>query len=208
MSTAPMQRHGSADTPPRPPVDVIDDSRGSGGMWLFIATEASLFLMFFFSYYYLASGNYRWYVEDPPKLKLALTMLAILIVSSVVLHWGEKQIKKERHGPGRVAAMITLVLGIVFIALQVLEYRNHLQHLKPTSNAYGSIFYTITSFHAAHLILGMIMLIYVLILPRLEPAQRPPHRPYHNAALYWHFVDVVWILIVALLYVTPNLRTL
>ncbi|MBW3671692.1 MAG: cytochrome c oxidase subunit 3 [Acidobacteria bacterium] len=105
------------------------------------------------------------------------------------------------------AALITLILGIVFIALQVLEYRNHLQHLKPTSNAYGSIFYTITSFHAAHLILGMIMLGYVLILPRLEPAQRPPHRPYHNAALYWHFVDVVWILIVALLYVTPNLRT-
>ena len=52
--------------------------------------------------------------------------------------------------------------------------------------------------------LGLLMLAYVVPLP-LGRVERPPHRPLHNAALYWHFVDLVWIVIVALIYVAPNL---
>jgi heme/copper-type cytochrome/quinol oxidase subunit 3 len=44
------------------------------------------------------------------------------------------------------------------------------------------------------------------VLPQLEPTERPPHRPLHNAALYWHFVDLVWVVIVGVLYGIPNLR--
>jgi heme/copper-type cytochrome/quinol oxidase subunit 3 len=50
------------------------------------------------------------------------------------------------------------------------------------------------------------MLIFVLILPKLEPRQFPPYRPYHNATLYWHFVDLVWVFLVTFLYVAPNVR--
>ena len=50
------------------------------------------------------------------------------------------------------------------------------------------------------------MLIFVLIFPKYEPRQWTPHRPYHNAAMYWHFVDIVWIFVVALLFVAPNVR--
>jgi heme/copper-type cytochrome/quinol oxidase subunit 3 len=77
--------------------------------------------------------------------------------------------------------------------------------LKPTTDAYGSIFYTITSLHGAHVALGLLMLLYVLVLPQIGPGQKPPHRSLHNASLYWHFVDAVWLFIVALLYVAPNL---
>jgi heme/copper-type cytochrome/quinol oxidase subunit 3 len=73
------------------------------------------------------------------------------------------------------------------------------------TDAYGSIFYTITSFHAAHLMLGLFMLLYVLALPQIGPGHKPPHRALHNASLYWHFVDFVWVLIVALLYLAPNI---
>jgi heme/copper-type cytochrome/quinol oxidase subunit 3 len=89
------------------------------------------------------------------------------------------------------------------MVIQFFEYREHLKTLLPTSNAYGSIFYTITSFHAAHLTLGMLMLLYVLFLPEIGSGQKPPHRPLANAALYWHFVDVVWVFVVAILYVGP-----
>jgi heme/copper-type cytochrome/quinol oxidase subunit 3 len=81
-----------------------------------------------------------------------------------------------------------------------------MQDVLPQSDAYGSIFYTITTFHVAHLCLGLCMLIFAMVMPKLEPRQWPPYKPYHNAALYWHFVDLVWVFIVALLYVAPNIR--
>jgi heme/copper-type cytochrome/quinol oxidase subunit 3 len=49
------------------------------------------------------------------------------------------------------------------------------------------------------------MLLYVMLLPDITDAPKPPHRPLHNVAMYWHFVDLVWLLIVSLLYVAPNI---
>ncbi|MGB7495005.1 MAG: cytochrome c oxidase subunit 3 [Candidatus Acidiferrum sp.] len=184
----------------------IDDQRGTVGMMLFIATEAFLFVLLFFSYFYLSRGNWRWTQETPPKLPLAFVLLGILLASSGVVFWGEKQLKIGNEGRAKLALLGTILLGLVFIGVQVLEYIDHLKELSPRTDAYGSIFYTIVSFHAAHVIVGLLILIYVALLPQLEPAQRPPHRPYHNGAMYWHFVDLVWIWVVALLYVLPNIR--
>jgi heme/copper-type cytochrome/quinol oxidase subunit 3 len=192
----------TATVAPLPPLP-LDDRRGSLGMLLFIATEAFLFLMLFFAYYYLGADAPRWPAAEPPKLRFALPMLAILAGSSLVLHWGERQLRDGAHFVARVAVLITIAIGAAFLILQSLEYREHLRTLTPRTNAYGSIFYTLTSFHAAHLVLGICMLAYVLLLP-LGRVDRPPHRPLHNAALYWHFVDLVWICIVALLYLAPN----
>lgn len=175
-------------------------------MMLFIANEAFLFIMLLFAYFYLAHGGWRWQAEEPPKLGLAIAMLIVLWISSAVLHWGERQVRARNYSRGRAALAATILIGLGFLALQVFEYRNHLRTLTPRTDAYGSIFYTITSFHAAHLIIGLLILGYVLILPQWEPVDRPPHRPFHNAALYWHFVDFVWIWIVAFLYVAPNIR--
>ncbi len=189
-----------------PDVAALEDQRGSLGMALFIATEAALFIVMFFGYFFLAEGGWRWPYQEPPKLALALVMLAILLSSSVVLHWGEKQVKAQRYGAGRTALAVTILMGLVFMAVQVFEYRDHLKTLTPRTNAYGSIFYAITSLHGLHVIVGLLILGYALILPRYEPVDRPPHRPYHNAAMYWHFVDAVWIFIVAFLYIAPNTR--
>jgi cytochrome c oxidase subunit I len=183
-----------------------DDRRGTGAMLLFITTEALLFVTLFFSYYYLGRDEPRWPLDDPPKLTLAFIMLAVLLASSALLHWGERGLRQGRRGRARGAVFGTVALGLVFLVLQGLEYRDHLKSLLPTTDAYGSIFYTITSFHALHLLGGLLMLAYVGFLPRREPVDRPPHRPLHNASLYWHFVDLVWVIIVALLYVTPHLK--
>ena len=78
--------------------------------------------------------------------------------------------------------------------------------LTPDTNSYGSIFYTITTLHAAHVIVGVLVLMYVGFQPHYGFARRSPHRPYEVATLYWHFVDAVWIFVVALLYVVPNIQ--
>jgi heme/copper-type cytochrome/quinol oxidase subunit 3 len=182
----------------------FDDRRGSAGMMLFILSEASLFAVLFFAYFYVTGADAQRFVEQPPELRSALVMLVLLLISSAVLYWGEKQVKRRNYSWGRFLLLITILIGVAFLLLQYFEFRERLKTLSPRSNAYGSIFYTITSFHAAHLIFGLMMLSYAFFLPRLEPTERSPYRPFHNAALYWHFVDFVWIFIVAILYVAPN----
>ena len=190
----------------RMPHGVLDVRRGSWAMVMFILTEATLFVMLFFAYYYLGHVSRGPWPPEPPTYTLALVMTGVLLASSIVLHLGERAERAGHTGRARGAVAVTLALGATFIALQVLEFREHLKTLKPTTDAYGSIFYTITSVHGAHLGLGLLMLAYVLVLPEIGPAQKPPHRSLHNASLYWHFVDVVWLLIVALLYLAPNIK--
>jgi heme/copper-type cytochrome/quinol oxidase subunit 3 len=187
---------------PLPPL-IVDDRRGTFGMSLFILTESSLFVMLFFAYFYLGSREPLWPPEPAPPLFYPLVMLAVLLTSSFVLHAGERALKKGRHGVATGAVLLTILLGAGFLVIQAQEYAEKLTHLKPSTNAYGSIFYAMTGIHGLHVALGLLMLIYVLLLPELE-SQRPPHRPLHNAALYWHFVDVVWVLLVSVLYVLPH----
>ena len=203
--------HGTQLALPAHPEEVhldslpIDDSRGTFGVKLFIASEALLFVSLFFAYFYLGHRHQEW-PTDMPKLTKALVMTAILVTSSVVLHLAEKRIKEHERGQGRALLGLTIVLAFAFLAVQVSEYEEHLKKLTPRSDSYGSIFYTLTSFHAAHLLLGLGMLLFVFFLPRLEPREHAPHKPLHNASLYWHFVDVVWLFIVGLLYVLPHLK--
>jgi heme/copper-type cytochrome/quinol oxidase subunit 3 len=188
------------------PHGVIDDRRGTWAMAMFIATEASLFVMMFFTYYYLGHVSRGPWPPEPPEIRLALIMLVVLVTSSIVLRAGEHAETRGRRGRARALVGVTVLMGIGFLVLQTIEYRNHLRTLLPTANAYGSIFYTITSLHGAHVVLGLLMLVYVLVLPDIGPGTKPPHRPLHNVSLYWHFVDFVWVLIVALLYVLPNIH--
>lgn len=191
-----------------PPPGVLDVRRGTIAMELFILTEAMLFLMLFFTYFYLGHAAARW-PTDVPKLRLALPMLAILVSSSVVLYWGERGEKKGQIGRARLGVIVTVIMGAAFVTLQVFEYLDRARTILPTSDAYGSIFFTITSLHGAHVVLGLLMLGYVLIMPTEHwgPSSKPPHHVLHNVGLYWHFVDTVWVFIVALLYVMPNLTS-
>ena len=179
-----------------------DKSRGSWGMALTITTEALLFVCLFFSYFYIGRLQHHW-PTHPPKLKLALPLLAILLVSSGTIYAAEEQVKKGAHLAARALLILTIVLGAGFMVLQVFEYLDHLKELTPRTNSYGSLFYVITSFHALHVVAGLLMLIFAACLPELDPPDAP-HRPLRNAAMYWHFVDVVWVFVVGLLYVMPH----
>lgn len=191
-----------------PPIPTLpwDTARGSMSMWMFMATEAMLFVSMFFSYFYLGAWNSRWPLDELPKLKLATIMLVVLLASSVVLYMGERMSRQGRTGLARVLLGATILMGCGFIVIQVFEYKDHLKTLLPTTDAYGSIFYTITTLHFLHVVVGLAVLTYTLLLPDIEGKKRLPHRPYHNAALYWHFVDTVWVFVVVLLYYSPHLQ--
>lgn len=187
------------------PQPLLERERGTYAMMLTILTEGFLFISFFSAYFFLGNNKQRWKTEELPKLHYAIPMLIILIISSLVLHWGERQVKKQRYRAGRVGVVITVLLGLVFLVLQSFEYKEHWEHLTPYTDSYGSIFYTITTFHGAHVFVGLLILLYVLAMPRYAPAGETPYRPYHVGAMYWHFVDVIWIFVVAILYIGPHL---
>jgi heme/copper-type cytochrome/quinol oxidase subunit 3 len=181
----------------------IDVRRGTIGMWLFIATEASLFVMLFFAYFYLSRNVPLWPPDAPPSLRMPLVMLGVLASSSIVLFWGERTLRAGNQVRARLSLVVTVALGLLFLAIQATEYADKWTRLRPSTNAYGSIFYVITGVHGCHVALGICMLAYVALLPDLESPD-PPHRAMHNASLYWHFVDVVWVVIVAIIYVLPH----
>lgn len=183
----------------------LDEGRGSASMAIFIVSEAMVFIALFFSYFYFAYHSPRWPPDAPPKLPLAFGMLGDLILGSLVLEWGRAALRGGRRLAPRLALAVTALLGGVYIVLQTFEDLNHLQTLHPSQDAYGSIFYTITTVHGAHLVVAILMLLYALVLPRLEPAPRPPHRSYGNVAMYWHFITIVWLATVCIMYLPPNL---
>ncbi|MGH9605847.1 MAG: cytochrome c oxidase subunit 3 [Terracidiphilus sp.] len=184
----------------------IDQTRGIQGVWATIATEATLFASLFGAYYYLGTNKDRWATQDPPHLVYPFVLLAILLSSSVILHWGEMQVEKESYRAGRIALWFTVVFGLAFLVLQGFEYASEWGKLTPDTNSYGSIFYTITTLHAAHVIAGVLILMYVGTQPNYGFARRSPHRPFQVATLYWHFVDAIWVFVVLLLYVVPNIQ--
>ena len=126
----------------------------------------------------------------------------------MVLHWGERAVALGRLAAGRIALWITVALGLFFLVLQAFEYRAHWFDLAPYSDSYGSIFYAITTLHAAHVIFGVMLLCYVGFLPFFSVSARTPHKAYKTVSLYWHFVDIVWVFVVLLLYVIPHFQRL
>jgi heme/copper-type cytochrome/quinol oxidase subunit 3 len=201
-----MKTESSVELPDTPLDELpLDHERGSMGMLLAITTEALLFVSMFFAYFYIGHARFTNWPSHPPKRELALIMLAVLLTSSVVLHLGEKAVKKSRIGEARLWVAATVLLGIAFLVVQTLEYSKHLAEELPTANAYTSLFFTITSIHGLHVVVGLAFLVYVLFLPEIgEHSMLPPHRALHNASLYWHFVDAVWLCIVLLLYLLPH----
>ncbi len=204
MST--MVRPPLAPEAPHTGMWPIEVNRGVYAVYTAIATESTLFICLFASYYFLGTNKYRWATDTPPKLLLAFVMLAILISSSLVMMWGERMVEQAQYGRARAAVVVTIVMGVIFMAVQAYEYSDHWKTLTPYTDSYGSIFYTITTFHAAHVVMGLLLLCYLAILPSYAPSKYSPHRAYRVVSLYWHFVDVVWVFVVLLLYVIPHFQ--
>jgi heme/copper-type cytochrome/quinol oxidase subunit 3 len=172
-------------------------------MVLAVVTEASLFLNLLFSYFYVAVQSSGWPPEGPPELKLALPNTILLLASSLTMWWGERGIRRGSRAQLLLGALATFVLGTAFIAIQAIEYENH--RFTPQTDVYGSLFFTITGFHGAHVIVGLLMVAFVVARALAGSLTSARHLAVQNVAFYWHFVDVVWLCVFASLYLSPRL---
>jgi heme/copper-type cytochrome/quinol oxidase subunit 3 len=191
--------------PPVFPFDV-SGARAPGwwGMLLLIATELTLFGCLLSSYFYLLSSAPGWPLGDNigrPELKLPVAMTIVLLSSSAPMFWAERGSKEGNQGQLRLGLLFSFLLGAIFLGLQTYEYAH--KPFGPQANAYGSLFYTITGFHSIHVAIGLLMNCYVQLRAWLGHFTARRRLAVENAALYWHFVDAVWILIFGSLYLSP-----
>lgn len=191
-------------TLPPPPSSTADV--GYWGMALFVATEATMFAMLIGSYLFLGTANPGWPPPgiERPKLILPPIMTGVLLLSSVTLLWAEKGIKRGDRTQLRIGLAVTIALGIGFLVIQGFEYADKLSKTKPWDHAYAASFYTITSFHALHVISGLLLLGYTLLRALLGHFDGEQHLAVKNVGLYWHFVDAVWLVIFTTLYLSPR----
>jgi len=170
------------------------------GMMCLIATEGILFVYLIFAYAYLGSQSPgTWPPTGPPSLLLSAPDTLVLLASSFLLGWGvRKGVSKARL---QLALAGTFILGAIFLVVQGFEWAAKPFMLK--TNAYSAIYFTLTGFHMAHVVAGLLML---LVLLGWSVSGRLNYHPECAAlgALYWHFVDVVWLAVFTAIYLVPR----
>ncbi len=175
------------------------------GMWLFLASECLLFgglITTYLLYKHPLEGPTPHEIFDIP---FTSTSSFVLLMSSLTMVLAVSAIERGEHQRMRVWIGATAVLGATFIAGQIYEFTVFVREgLGFTTSRFSSAFYTLTGFHGIHVTIGIIMLVSLVLLSLR--GKIPEHRAetVEIVGLYWHFVDVVWVVIFAVVYLIPS----
>ncbi len=171
-------------------------------MFLFIASEAMLFGAFFTAYFFVRVVNpeaQSWPLE-PFHLPVFVAGVntAILVTSSFTMHWALQSVKRGNRAGLQAGLVLTLLMGLAFLITQMLEYAR--VGFNPGDGAFGTIFFGLTGLHGAHVFVGLTLLAVATVR-----AFRGHYTPEHHhgveiPGIYWHFVDVMWIVVYATIY--------
>ncbi|SEK58008.1 cytochrome c oxidase subunit 3 [Haloferax larsenii] len=180
-----------------------DENKLRWGMLAFLGSELGTFGALFGYYFFIRAGT--WPPQELPHLvgSLVLVNTGLLVLSSFTLHWAEGALQKGNRQNFMRGLAVTLLLGIVFIGGQVYEYYEFIVHSEFTfsSGIFGSAFYGLTGLHGLHVSLGAVLLGIVFVRALRGQYSADRHVSVSTASMYWHFVDVVWIFLVIVLYV-------
>jgi heme/copper-type cytochrome/quinol oxidase subunit 3 len=194
----------TVELPARP----IGRPTGWWGMLLVLVTEGTLFAILLASYFYTRFRSPGPWPPDgipDPKLAKPVAMTLLLMASSVTAYTAELGSRRSDLRRLHAGLAATFVLGLTFLILQGLEYHEKLADLRPSTNAYGSFFYAITGLHGSHVVFGLLLLAWTQFFAWRGAYASENHVAVQVAALYWHFVHVVWLFVFASLYLSPRL---
>ena len=171
------------------------------GIGVFIVGEILIFLGLFVSYWTLRlSTGVAWPPAGTPEISkvLPLIMTAILVTSSFTYHHAETRLAAKDRSGFITWLVISIVVGALFLGCTTYEY-SHLFHegFTPGTNQYSAAFYSLTGFHASHVLLGLLTFVAILIgftTSKINPLF------VMVAGIYWHFVDVIWFFVASQVY--------
>jgi heme/copper-type cytochrome/quinol oxidase subunit 3 len=194
--------HGAAALPAEPEKATLEGKNKLLGFWLFLGAESVLFGCLFASFIALRNQ-----VPDGPtakelfEIKTVAWSTFILLTSSLtsvlaIMGMHKQNVKQLFFWLG-----VTVLLGLAFLILEINEFRDYVEKgHKFSSSAFGTSFYTLVGTHGSHVLFG-ILWISLLIIQGLKKGLTVVTAPkYYVAALYWHFVDLVWVFIFTVVY--------
>ena len=170
------------------------------GMLLFIISEIMLFGAFFTAYFFIrVVGEVNWPAQgEELPVAIAGVNTAILLSSSFTMHWALEGARNENRRAMKMGLLTTALLGLTFLTIQVNEY----VHLgfAPHDNAQGTIFYGLTGLHGAHVFVGLTLLTFATVRAFRGHFTAKEHRGVEVPGIYWHFVDVMWLVVYTSIY--------
>jgi len=173
------------------------------GMLLFIISEVMVFGAFFTAYFFIriVAEPGGWFPIDGEELPVAVAGVntAILVSSSLTLHWAQTSIKNGNRFGLQAGMTATFLLGLTFLFIQINEY----VHIgfAPQDNAQATVFFSLTGLHGAHVTIGLVLLGMVTIRAFRGHFSAEHHHGVEIPGIYWHFVDVMWIVVYTTVYV-------
>jgi cytochrome c oxidase subunit III len=170
------------------------------GMVLFLISEAFLFGSLFWTYYYLRSTNVVW----PPAgvhldFNLAVVNTVILLVSSGSIWWAGRAIRSGNEKGLALGLAFTVLLALSFLGITIFEWTH--EDFRPWTSAYGSIFYTLTGFHALHVFGGIMLMLALFARTVRHRFSSSNFLAVEVGSLYWHYVDFIWLIVFTSLFI-------
>ncbi|MBI5379515.1 MAG: heme-copper oxidase subunit III [Nitrospirae bacterium] len=177
---------------------------------LFIISEVVIFGSMFGAFWAGRIGFADQWSQWIPKdlsLELALWLTLILWASSVTIVKAERSLEHGKRGASMAWLAATMGLGLLFVILHMNEWR-HLWAAGFTmgANMYGTTFYALTGVHTSHVIVGLVIQLFLLVLGLSGKLTSQKMTIFRAAGLYWHFVDVMWMMVASNAYVVGGLK--
>ncbi len=171
------------------------------GFPVFLLSESVIFVSFFVTYVLLRWKNPNWFPAGVSGLDIprAAINTVILVSSSVVIFFAERALDRHKLITFRRLWLLTVALGVIFLIGQVIEWRNMPFGLD--AGLAGATFYLITGFHGMHVFTGIVLLLYMYFRSLVPGNYNAGHQGVSAVSLFWHFVDVIWIILFVLLYI-------
>ena len=173
------------------------------GMWIFLASEVMFFTGLIGSYIILRWGASGSWPVPGEVLNVPITAgnTFLLICSSVTMVKAFAAIEEGNQKMLTIWLLITAIIGASFVGVQIYEYSELIgHHFLPSSGIYGSTFFTMTGFHGFHVTMGVLCILWVTQKAYRGHYTKENHQGVEVIGLYWHFVDLVWIILFTIVY--------
>jgi cytochrome c oxidase subunit 3 len=171
------------------------------GMLLFIISEVMVFGAFFTAYFFIRVVQGDTWPAPGTELPVAVAGVntAVLLSSSLTMHWTLHSAKLGNRFGMKAGILSTFLLGATFLFVQINEY----VHIgfSPQDHAQGTIFYGLTGLHGAHVTIGLMLLSFVMVRVFRGHFTPEEHRGVEVPGIYWHFVDIMWVIVYTTIYV-------